>query len=112
MQSSGGFDVKLSLTAKTLTSVASGGSDVALSGRVERQVERQTVRVSGGSDYNRFGLQSTTADVSASGGSDVSVSVDGEISSSASGGSDVRYKGTARVTRASHSGGSGVHHVR
>lgn len=108
IEASGGSDVKLSLTAKTLTSVASGGSNVALSGRVERQ----TVRVSGGSDYNGFGLQSTTADVSASGGSDVSVSVDGEISSSASGGSDVRYKGTARVTRASHSGGGGVHHVR
>ena len=108
MQSSGGSDVKLSLTAKTLTSVASGGSNVALSGRVERQ----TVRVSGGSDYNGFSLQSTTADVSASGGSNVSVSVDGEISSSASGGSYVRYKGTARMTRASHSGGGGVHHVR
>ncbi|MBJ6108816.1 DUF2807 domain-containing protein [Hymenobacter sp. BT523] len=104
ISASGGSDVKLSLTAKTLTCSASGGSDVDLSGRVDQQ----TVDVSGGSDYNGYNLQSTKADVRASGGSDVELTVDGELAASASGGSDVRYKGAARVANASHSGGSSV----
>ncbi|MDO7849994.1 head GIN domain-containing protein [Hymenobacter convexus] len=108
IQASGGSDVKLSLSAKTLTCSASGGSDVDLSGRVERQ----TVDISGGSDYNAFDLRSTTADVRASGGSDASLTVDGELSASAGGGSDVHYKGNARVTSASHSGGSSVRRVQ
>jgi hypothetical protein len=107
IQASGGSDVKLSLTAKTLTCLASGGSDVDLSGRVERQ----TVDISGGSDYNAFGLRSTTATVRASGGSDASLTVDGELAASADGGSDVHYKGNARVSNASHSGGSSVRRV-
>ncbi|UOQ98371.1 DUF2807 domain-containing protein [Hymenobacter sp. 5317J-9] len=104
ISASGGSDVKLSLTAKTLTCSASGGSDVDLSGRVDQQ----TVEVSGGSDYNSYGLQSSKATVRASGGSDVELTVDGELAASASGGSDVRYKGTARMANASHSGGSSV----
>ena len=98
--------MKLSLDAKTLTIQASGGSDVALAGRVEHQ----KVDVSGGSDYDGFDLKSTTANVSASGGSDVTLSVDGEISSNASGGSDIRYKGNPRVAKSS-SGGSSVRRV-
>jgi len=108
IQASGGSDVKLSLTAKTLTCSASGGSDVDLSGRVERQ----TVDISGGSDYSAFGLRSTTATVRASGGSDASLTVEGELTASAGGGSDVHYKGAARLTNASHSGGSSVRHVQ
>ncbi|MFD2719742.1 head GIN domain-containing protein [Hymenobacter monticola] len=108
LQASGGSDVKLSLTAKSLTCSASGGSDVDLSGRVERQ----TVDISGGSDYNAFGLRSTAATVRASGGSDASLTVDGELTASAGGGSDVRYKGAARLTNASHSGGSSVRRVQ
>jgi hypothetical protein len=108
IQASGGSDVKLSLRAKTLTCSASGGSDVDLSGRVEPQ----TVDISGGSDYNAFDLRSTTATVRASGGSDANLTVDGELTASAGGGSDVHYKGTARLTNASHSGGSSVRRVQ
>lgn len=104
IDASGGSGIKLTLNAKTLSVQASGGSNIALVGRVESQ----KVDASGGSDYNGFALKSTTATVSASGGSDVNVSVDGEISSSASGGSDVRYKGSARVTHASSGGGGSV----
>ncbi|MBF9222643.1 head GIN domain-containing protein [Hymenobacter ruricola] len=104
ISASGGSDVKLSLTAKTLTCSASGGSDLSLSGRVEQQ----TVDVSGGSDYHAFDLQSSRATVRASGGSDVNLSVDGELTANAGGGSDVRYKGNARVANATHSGGSSV----
>jgi hypothetical protein len=101
---SGGSDVTLTLNAKTLTSNASGGSDLRLAGRVERQV----VTVSGGSDYHAFGLQSTTAEVTANGGSDASVSVDGELKSTATGGSDLRYKGNARLVSSHSSGGGSV----
>lgn len=108
IDASGGSDVKLQLNAKSLTIQASGGSDVDLAGRVDRQ----KVDVSGGSDYNGFALRSTTATVSASGGSDANVLVDGELSSSASGGSDIHYKGSARVASSSHSGGGSVRHVQ
>lgn len=106
VNASGGSDIHLKVTAKTLSVQASGGSDVNLAGRAERQ----KVDVSGGSDYNGFALQSNSASVSASGGSDVNVTVEDEISSNASGGSDIRYKGGARLSKSS-SGGSSVRRV-
>ena len=66
IRASGGSDVSLTLQAKTLRAEASGGSDLTLSGKVERQ----EMSFSGGSDYHGFGLQSTTASIAASGGSD------------------------------------------
>ena len=107
INASGGSDVTLSLNAKTLTIQASGGSDITLAGRAERQ----KIDVSGGSDYNGFNLKSTSASVNASGGSDVNVYVDEEISTSASGGSDIRYKGNARLAKSS-SGGSSVRRIQ
>ncbi|MCB2409241.1 head GIN domain-containing protein [Hymenobacter lucidus] len=108
LSASGGGDIQLTLTAKTLTSDASGGSDITVAGRAERQ----KVSVSGGSDYRAFNLQSTTAEVSASGGSDAELSVDGELKSSASGGSGVRYKGSAKLVSSHASGGSSTKPVR
>ncbi|GAA3935801.1 head GIN domain-containing protein [Hymenobacter algoricola] len=108
LSASGGSDIRLTLTAKTLTSSASGGGDIYLTGKAGRQ----SVSVSGGSDYHAFALQSATTKVEASGGSDVEVSVDRELSSDASGGSGVRYKGNARLVKAHASGGSGVRRVQ
>ncbi|TGE26449.1 head GIN domain-containing protein [Hymenobacter metallicola] len=108
LSASGGADVYLTVTAKTLTSHASGGGDITVAGRVEQQ----KVSVSGGSDYHAYALQSTTAEVSASGGSDAEVSVDGELKSSASGGSDVRYKGSGRLVSSHASGGSSTKPAR
>lgn len=108
LAASGGGDIQLTLTAKTLTSDASGGSDITVAGRAERQ----KVSVSGGSDYRAFNLQSTMAEVSASGGSDVEVAVDGELKSSASGGSAVRYKGSAKLVSSQASGGSSTKPAR
>ncbi|OGX81694.1 head GIN domain-containing protein [Hymenobacter glacialis] len=104
---SGGSDVTLSLNAKMLTIQASGGSDITLAG----SAERQKIDVSGGSDYNGFNLKSASASVNASGGSDVNVHVEEEISTSASGGSDIRYKGNARLAKSS-SGGSSVRRIQ
>ncbi|TGE19751.1 head GIN domain-containing protein [Hymenobacter elongatus] len=108
LTASGGGDIHLALTAKALTSNATGGSDITVAGRAERQ----KVSVSGGSNYHAFGLQSTAAEVSASGGSDADVSVDGELKSTTSGGSGVRYKGTARLVSSQASGGSSTRPAR
>ena len=108
IEASGGSDVFLTLRAKTLRTDASGGSDVTLTGKVKRQ----EMRFSGGSDYHGFALQSTTANIEASGGSDADVWVNGELVASASGGSDLHYKGTARsITSLSSSGSSAAKHV-
>ncbi|MFD1468971.1 head GIN domain-containing protein [Hymenobacter caeli] len=108
IRASGGSDVTLQLQAKTVHAESSGGSDVTLTGRVERQ----EMRFSGGSDYHGFGLQSTTATVSASGGSDADVWVDGELTANASGGSDLHYKGTARLLNPGRNDDDDVKHVR
>ncbi|GAA4003015.1 hypothetical protein GCM10022408_13150 [Hymenobacter fastidiosus] len=108
LSASGGGDIRLALTATTLTSSASGGGYIYLTGKATHQ----RVSASGGSDYHGFALRSTTADVHASGGSDVEVAVDGELSADMSGGSRVRYKGSARVLKAHASGGSGLRRVQ
>ena len=109
IRASGGSDVTLVLQARTVRAASSGGSDVTLTGRVERQ----EMKFSGGSDYHGFGLQSTTATISASGGSDAEAWVDGELTASASGGSDLHYKGTGRLTNPRPGGGDDdIRHVR
>lgn len=108
IRASGGSDVTLALQAKTVRAESSGGSDVTLTGKVERQ----DMHFSGGSDYHGFGLQSTTATISASGGSDADVWVDGELTANASGGSDLHYKGTARLLNPRHGEDDDVKHVR
>jgi len=108
LSASGGSDVRLAVTAQSLSASASGGGDIYLTGTAERQA----VSVSGGSDYHAFALQSTTADVEASGGSDIELTVSGELSSVSSGGSGVRYKGAARVVKSQASGGGGIRQVQ
>ena len=108
IEASGGADVTLQLQVKNLWADASGGSDLTLTGRAETQ----EVNSSGGSDYRGFGLQSTTARIEASGGSDAEVWVEGDLTANASGGSDLRYKGAGRVSRVGSSGSSSVRHVK
>ncbi|MGI4887376.1 MAG: head GIN domain-containing protein [Janthinobacterium lividum] len=108
IRASGGSDVTLTLQAKSVRAESSGGSDVTLTGKVERQ----DMHFSGGSDYHGFGLQSTTATINASGGSDADVWVDGELTANASGGSDLHYKGNGRLTNPRHGDDDDVKHVR
>ncbi len=108
IRASGGSDVTLALQAKTVRAESSGGSDVTLTGKVERQ----EMKFSGGSDYHGFGLQSATATISASGGSDAEAWVDGELTANASGGSDLRYKGTARLANPRPGEDDDIRHVR
>jgi hypothetical protein len=108
VSASGGGDIKLTVNTKNLKSHASGGSDITLAGRADRQ----RVSVSGGSDYHAYNLQSSVAEVSASGGSDAELAVESELTSEASGGCSVRYRGNARVVSSHASGGSSVRRVQ
>ncbi|MEJ7911830.1 MAG: head GIN domain-containing protein [Chitinophagaceae bacterium] len=104
---SGGSDFKGGVDIQNLKIHASGGSDVLIEGRVGTL----SMDVSGGSDVDGFALTSEKATISASGGSDVQISVTRDINANASGGSDVRYKGPASVTDIRSSGSSRVKKV-
>ena len=98
---SGGSDLKGKMTVGELSIVQSGGSDIYLGG----DVTRLSVHASGGSDFHGYDLIAGDCHVEASGGSDIQVTANKELSVSASGGSDVYYKGNASV-RDQHASGS------
>jgi hypothetical protein len=93
MEISGGSDFDGKVETGELEIHASGGSDVRISGKAERL----TIDASGGSDFKGYDLASDICNVEASGGSDVQVTVNKELSANASGGSDVYYKGTGLI---------------
>lgn len=106
MHLSGGSDLRGNIHGQSLSLSASGGSDVYLSGRVDRI----SISASGGSDVHGYDMITDYCTVNTSGGSDVKITANKEISGSASGGSDLLYKGTATST-ASKSGGGGIRKV-
>lgn len=101
---SGGSDCKGRVQAQELRIQASGGSDAILEG----QVNQLKVQASGGSDVKGYGLVSNIANLSASGGSDIHVSVQKELTADASGGSDIYYKGEPVKRQVSSSGSSDI----
>lgn len=101
---SGGSDFKGKIDVQELRVDASGGSDIDVTGRAGKLV----AHVSGGSDFNGYGFVTESASVEASGGSDVEIAVNKNISARASGGSDIRYKGNASETEISSSGSGSV----
>ena len=102
MEISGGSDFDGKVETGELEIHASGGSDVRISGKAERL----TIDASGGSDFKGYDLASDICNVEASGGSDVHVTVNKELSANASGGSDVYYKGTGLIRDLKTSGSS------
>lgn len=103
---SGGSDFKGKVNVQELTLFASGGSDAAISGHAGRI----KIHASGGSDIHGYDLVSDYCSVESSGGSDVYITANKEISANASGGSDVHYKGSATAT-SSKSGGASIKKV-
>lgn len=101
---SGGSDFRGKINAQELTIDQSGGADINISGKAARL----TVDASGGSDFNGYGLEAETATVGASGGSDVEVTVNKQLTANASGGSDVSYRGNASSVTSNKSGGGSV----
>jgi hypothetical protein len=103
MHISGGSDFRGKMNATNMELTASGGSDAYISGRAENL----TIHANGGSDVHGYDLISDYCKVESSGGSDVHITVNKQISGNASGGSDVYYKGNA-ISNAQKSGGSGI----
>lgn len=93
MEISGGSDFSGKVDISEMKVTASGGSDVSISGKTTRL----TINASGGSDFSGYGLSADVCDVEASGGSDVYITVNKELSAHASGGSDVFYKGNGLI---------------
>jgi len=93
MDISGGSDFSGKVDIIELKVGASGGSDVSISGKTTRL----TIDASGGSDFSGYELSADICNVEASGGSDVFITVNKELSANASGGSDVHYKGNGLI---------------
>jgi hypothetical protein len=102
---SGGSDLEARIDCTSLKIEASGGSDADLSGKVGKL----QLSASGGSDFNAYELAADQADIHVSGGSDVTITVNRELTAEASGGSDLNYRGNAVVKKTSSSGGGSVH---
>lgn len=102
LEISGGSDFSGNVELGDLAVGASGGSDVKISGKADRL----TVDASGGSDFSGYGLSVDVCNVEASGGSDIYITVNKELSAKASGGSDVYYKGNGMIRDIKTSGSS------
>ena len=103
---SGGSDFRGKLNSTNMEVTTSGGSDAYISGRAQNL----SIHANGGSDVHGYDMIADYCKVQTSGGSDVHITVNKEISGNASGGSDVYYKGNA-ISSAQKSGGSGIRKV-
>jgi len=101
---SGGADFKGKVELNDLKVDASGGSDVHISGAVKSL----DIDASGGSDFKGYELTTDICNLQASGGSDVYITVNKELSADTSGGSDVYYKGNGTVRELKSSGSSSI----
>lgn len=101
---SGGSDFKGKVETENLRVAQSGGSDINISGRAATL----SVDASGGSDFNGYDLVTEICDLEASGGSDIEITANKELSAQASGASDIHYRGKPNVKQAKASGASEV----
>jgi hypothetical protein len=88
---SGGSDFNGKVDIADLQTQLSGGSDIDITGKAGKL----KIDASGGSDFQGYGLAADVCNIEASGGSDVYITVNKELTAEASGGSDVKYKGEA-----------------
>ena len=101
---SGSSDFQGSVSVTNLKLGASGSSDIVIAGKTTNL----RVDLSGSSDMKGFDLSADYCDVSASGASDVNITVNKELKVKASGASDVYYKGAGLIREISTSGASDV----
>jgi len=104
---SGGSDIRGKMEATDLKATASGGSDIMLSGIAQSVY----IHTSGGSDFKGTDFIVENCFIDASGGSDVSITVNKELSVEATGGSDVHYKGTGLIRDIKNSGGGSIKRI-
>jgi hypothetical protein len=101
---SGGCDFKGRVEVNNLDVDQSGGSDVDIYGTAKKV----SISASGGSDFNGYNLMTDYCEAEASGGSDIEITANKEISARASGASDITYKGSAALKESKSSGASSV----
>jgi hypothetical protein len=104
ISTSGGSDLSIEVEADTLEISTSGGSDMTVAG----STNRVRVQTSGGSDLHAADLEAKDADLTSSGGSDISITVLERLTARASGGSDIQYSGNPDYTDINDSGGADV----
>lgn len=104
IKQSGASDLKGKLAVNKLSVDLSGASDMTISGTATQV----NVEASGASDFKGFDLVTDICNVSASGASDIRVTVNKELSAKASGASDVKYKGNGVIRDLKSSGASSV----
>lgn len=101
---SGSSDFKGAVDIGELKLDQSGSSDSHISGRAEKAI----IDVSGASDVKGYDLEVNYCQASASGASDIQITVRKEITASASGASDIYYKGSPEQKNIKSSGASSV----
>jgi hypothetical protein len=101
---SGASDLKGKIDINKLSVDLSGASDITVSGN-SMQLD---IEASGASDFKGFDLVTEICNASASGASDIKITVNKELSAHASGASDVRYKGNGVIRDLKSSGSSSV----
>lgn len=101
---SGSSDFSGAVDVANLSLDQSGSSDSKISGRAATL----SVEVSGASDVKAFDLRTDVCNAKASGASDISITVNKEISVEASGSSDVSYRGDGVMKNVRTSGSSSI----
>lgn len=101
---SGGAILKGSLKCADIILDLSGGSQLTLSG----EGSNADINGSGGAIFHLKEFAVKNADISLSGGSQVSININGTLNASQSGGSQITYFGNADIGSTSFSGGSGI----
>jgi Putative auto-transporter adhesin, head GIN domain len=101
-----GSNFKGNIEADSMSVSQGNGSDVTISGRADKL----NLRAVNGSDFNGYGLTSDVCDIQASGGSDINITVNKELSVEAGSASEISWKGSARIVRSkAHTAGSVSH---
>jgi hypothetical protein len=101
---SGASDLKGKIEVNKLTVDLNGASDMTLNG----SAMQLKVEASGASSFKGYELVTDVCNASASGASDIRVTVNKELSAHANGASDVRYKGNGVIKDLKSSGSSKV----
>lgn len=104
VKASSGSDVEIDIFYKNFLLDTSSGSDAKVSGRVKTF----KAEASSGSDIKAQNLESVICKVRASSGSDIIVSVSGELYAKASSGADIRYYGNPDIRDIDESSGGDV----
>jgi len=107
LHASGGSDIRLRVDVAELDVEVSGGADIELMGTAN-YLEAST---SGGSNLNAYDLVVRFAQLEASGGSDIKITVEDEIKARASGGADIKYAGNPLKVNVNDASGGDVTRV-